>query len=82
MKGLSGDEYAARNDMVHALPDRIQAIPDGTPPAPKQSGGLWGTAAPRNEIKFDNGMITFNASCEDFILRIRKREKLEEDKLS
>uniref|UniRef100_A0A7N1A0U2 t-SNARE coiled-coil homology domain-containing protein n=1 Tax=Kalanchoe fedtschenkoi TaxID=63787 RepID=A0A7N1A0U2_KALFE len=54
VKGLSAEEHAARNDLVHALPDRIQAIPDGTPPAPKQSGGLWGAAAPRSEIKFDN----------------------------
>ncbi|KAL9675870.1 hypothetical protein QQ045_004078 [Rhodiola kirilowii] len=55
VKGISGEEYAARQDLVHALPERIQSIPDGTPPAPKQSGGLWGTEAPRAEIKFDNG---------------------------
>ncbi|KAJ4850707.1 Syntaxin-71 [Turnera subulata] len=54
VKGLSTEELAARNDLVLALPDRIQAIPDGTAPAPKQSGG-WGTSAPRPEIKFDSG---------------------------
>ncbi|KAI8004063.1 Syntaxin-71 [Camellia lanceoleosa] len=39
VKGLSTEELAARNDLVLALPDRIQAIPDGTAAAPKQSGG-------------------------------------------
>nr|KYP41522.1 Syntaxin-71 [Cajanus cajan] len=53
VKGLSSQEFAARNDLVLALPDRIQAIPDGTPPAPKQSGG-WAASASRPEIKFDS----------------------------
>ncbi|XP_062167256.1 syntaxin-71-like [Alnus glutinosa] len=53
VKGLSGEELAARNDLVLALPDRIQAIPDGTAPAPKQTGG-WTTSASRAEIKFDS----------------------------
>ncbi|KAG6736469.1 hypothetical protein POTOM_060758 [Populus tomentosa] len=53
VKGLSTEELAARNDLVLALPDRIQAIPDGTAAAPKQTGG-WGTSAPRAEIKFDS----------------------------
>ncbi|XP_028112162.1 syntaxin-71-like isoform X2 [Camellia sinensis] len=39
VKGLLTEELAARNDLVLALPDRIQAIPDGTAAAPKQSGG-------------------------------------------
>ncbi|KAL7170120.1 hypothetical protein ACSBR2_035052 [Camellia fascicularis] len=30
VKGLLTKELAARNDFVLALPDRIQAIPDGT----------------------------------------------------
>ncbi|KAJ8427423.1 hypothetical protein Cgig2_013667 [Carnegiea gigantea] len=38
VKGLSIEELAARNDLVLALPDRIQSIPDGTP-APKKNGG-------------------------------------------
>lgn len=54
VKGLSTEELTARNDLVLALPDRIQAIPDGTVPAPKQSGG-WGASASRTEIKFDSG---------------------------
>lgn len=54
MKGLSTEELTARNDLVLALPDRIQAIPDGAPAAPKQSGG-WKASASRTEIKFDSG---------------------------
>ncbi|XP_027365275.1 syntaxin-71-like [Abrus precatorius] len=53
VKGLSSQEFAARNDLVLALPDRIQAIPDGTPAGPKQTGG-WAASASRPEIKFDS----------------------------
>ncbi|KAG6403749.1 hypothetical protein SASPL_135980 [Salvia splendens] len=55
VKGLSTEELTARNDLVHVLPDRIQAIPDGSAAPPKSSGG-WGTSAsaPRTEIKFDS----------------------------
>ncbi|PIN07047.1 SNARE protein TLG1/Syntaxin 6 [Handroanthus impetiginosus] len=53
IKGLSTEELTVRNDLVLALPDRIQAIPDGSAAAPKPSGG-WGTSAPRTEIKFDS----------------------------
>ncbi|CAL5351124.1 unnamed protein product [Camellia sinensis] len=53
VKGLSTEELAARNDLVLALPDRIQAIPNGTVAAPKQSGG-WTGSASRTEIKFDS----------------------------
>lgn len=53
VKGLSAEELAARNDLVLALPDRIQAIPDGAPAPPKQAGG-WGASASRTEIKFDS----------------------------
>ncbi|MCH95321.1 syntaxin-71-like, partial [Trifolium medium] len=38
VKGLSSQEFAARNDLVLSLPERIQAIPDGTPAVPKQTG--------------------------------------------
>ncbi|THG07319.1 hypothetical protein TEA_006675 [Camellia sinensis var. sinensis] len=55
VKGLSTEELAARNDLVLALPDRIQAIPDGTAAAPKQSGG-WTGSASHTEIKFDSGL--------------------------
>uniref|UniRef100_A0A2P2LKZ3 Syntaxin n=1 Tax=Rhizophora mucronata TaxID=61149 RepID=A0A2P2LKZ3_RHIMU len=53
VKGLSTEELTARNDLVLALPDRIQAIPDGTAAAPKQTG-VWGAPATRTEIKFDS----------------------------
>lgn len=53
VKGLSTEELAARNDLVLALPDRIQAIPDGAATAPKQTGG-WAASASRTEIKFDS----------------------------
>ncbi|GMH10085.1 hypothetical protein Nepgr_011926 [Nepenthes gracilis] len=53
VKGLSIEEIAARNDLVLALPDRIQAIPDGTPSAPKKTGG-WAASASRTGIKFDS----------------------------
>lgn len=54
VKGLSSEEFAARNDLVLALPERIQAIPDGTPAAPKKTGG-WASSVSRTEIKFDSG---------------------------
>ncbi|XP_028775941.1 syntaxin-71 [Neltuma alba] len=53
VKGLSSEEFAARNDLVLALPERIQAIPDGTPAAPKKTGG-WAASASRSEIRFDS----------------------------
>ncbi|RZC21261.1 Syntaxin-71 isoform A [Glycine soja] len=52
VKGLSSQEFAARNDLALALPDRIQAIPDGTPAASKQTGS-WAASASRPGIKFD-----------------------------
>ncbi|WVZ07409.1 hypothetical protein V8G54_020755 [Vigna mungo] len=53
VNGLSSQEFAARNDLVLALPDRIQAIPDGTPAVPKQTGS-WAASASRPGIKFDS----------------------------
>lgn len=53
VKGLTKEELAARNDMVIALTDRIQSIPDGTSNATKQTGG-WTASASRTEIKFDS----------------------------
>ncbi|XP_065857505.1 syntaxin-71 [Euphorbia lathyris] len=53
VKGLSTEELTVRNDLVLALPNRIQAIPDGTAAAPKSNNG-WGTSGPRAEIKFDS----------------------------
>ncbi|KAI7993621.1 Syntaxin-71 [Camellia lanceoleosa] len=55
VKGLSTEEFATRDDLVLALPDRIQDIPDGTAAAPKQTRGGWGASASHTEIKFDSG---------------------------
>ncbi|XP_012468298.1 syntaxin-71 [Gossypium raimondii] len=54
VKGISTEEMTARSDLVLALPDRIQAIPDGTA-APKTGGWMSSTpSASRTEIKFDS----------------------------
>ncbi|KAL4183706.1 hypothetical protein AMTRI_Chr11g156450 [Amborella trichopoda] len=53
VKGLSIEELATRSDLVVALSERIEAIPDGTAPGAKQTGG-WGTSASRMEIKVDS----------------------------
>lgn len=42
-----------RNDLVLALPERIQSIPDGSTTGNKQTGG-WTASASRQEIKFDS----------------------------
>ncbi|XP_057954811.1 syntaxin-71-like [Malania oleifera] len=52
VKGLSKEELATRSDLVLVLPERIQAIPDGTMAAAKQAGG-WGTSASHKNIMFD-----------------------------
>ncbi|KAJ8642954.1 hypothetical protein MRB53_004702 [Persea americana] len=53
VKGLTQEELAARNDLVLALPERIEAIPDGTAAGPKQTGH-WTASASRTDIKFDS----------------------------
>nr|ACN50185.1 syntaxin-71 [Annona cherimola] len=57
VKGLSKEELATRSDLVLALPERIQAIPDGSSTATKQGGGGgggWTASGSRTEIKFDS----------------------------
>lgn len=53
VKGLTKEELATRNDLVGALADRIQAIPDGTPNGAKKIGG-WADSGARQDIKFDS----------------------------
>lgn len=53
-KGLTKDELDIRGELVLSLPERIQAIPDGTSPAANQSGGMGSSTGPNN-IKFDSG---------------------------
>lgn len=40
MKGLSKEELEARSELVAALKERIEAVPDGSTVATKQTGGL------------------------------------------
>ncbi|KAK3134892.1 hypothetical protein QOZ80_5BG0412070 [Eleusine coracana subsp. coracana] len=54
VKGLTKEEIATRSDLVAALPDRIQSIPDGSSTAKKN--GTWGASGSRTGggIKFDS----------------------------
>uniref|UniRef100_A0A7C9CC69 t-SNARE coiled-coil homology domain-containing protein n=1 Tax=Opuntia streptacantha TaxID=393608 RepID=A0A7C9CC69_OPUST len=52
VRGLSREELEARNDLVYALKDRIESILDGTPGAPKQTGG-WAASVSKTGIGID-----------------------------
>ncbi|XWS46123.1 hypothetical protein CRYUN_Cryun14cG0036600 [Craigia yunnanensis] len=56
VKGLSREEIETRNDLVSSLKDRIEAIPDGSTTAAKQSGGGggWATSTSYTGIKIDS----------------------------
>ncbi|KAL0719752.1 hypothetical protein Bca4012_069076 [Brassica carinata] len=54
VKGLTTEELAARNDLVLALPARIEAIPDGTAGGPKATSAWAPSTASRPDIKFDS----------------------------
>ncbi|WZY74048.1 LOW QUALITY PROTEIN: hypothetical protein YC2023_006288 [Brassica napus] len=58
VKGLTTEELAARNDLVLALPARIEAIPDGAAVGPKSTSAWAPSTAPRPDIKFDSGNST------------------------
>ncbi|KAG6484588.1 syntaxin-71-like [Zingiber officinale] len=51
VKGLSKEELATRSDLVSALPDRIQSIPDGSSTGAKTGG--WTASGSRTGIRFD-----------------------------
>ncbi|KAM0904528.1 hypothetical protein ACQ4PT_017975 [Festuca glaucescens] len=55
VKGLTKEELTTRSELVSALPDRIQSIPDGSATAAKSNGG-WGASGsrPGGGIKFDS----------------------------
>ncbi|XP_038680572.1 syntaxin-71-like [Tripterygium wilfordii] len=53
VKGVSSEDQAIRCDLVLALPERIQAIPDATIAIARQSGG-WATSGSHKNIKFDS----------------------------
>lgn len=52
VKGLSREEIEARNDLVSALKERIESIPDGTPGMPKQTGG-WTASSSTTAVRID-----------------------------
>ncbi|OVA18105.1 Target SNARE coiled-coil domain [Macleaya cordata] len=52
VKGLTKEELAIRNDLVIALSERIQAIPDGATTGANKTGG-WASSASKKGIKFD-----------------------------
>ncbi|CAN7002299.1 unnamed protein product, partial [Brassica rapa subsp. trilocularis] len=54
VKGLTTEELAARNDLVLALPARIEAIPDGTAGGPKSTSAWAPSTTSRPDIKFDS----------------------------
>ncbi|XP_071691109.1 syntaxin-71-like [Rutidosis leptorrhynchoides] len=56
VKGVSKDELDARNDLVLALKERIECVPDMTSSKPQQSHGL--------ESSSSNGRIKFNSSLD------------------
>ncbi|BAF18178.2 Os05g0553700 [Oryza sativa Japonica Group] len=60
VKGLTKEELATRSDLVAALPDRIQSIPDGSSSAKKN--GTWGASGSRTggAIKFDTSDGNFD----------------------
>ncbi|CAN8255027.1 unnamed protein product [Cochlearia groenlandica] len=54
VKGLTKQERESRCELVIAIADRIQVIPDGHESAAKQANNDWGGAsAPNKNIKFD-----------------------------
>uniref|UniRef100_R7W0Z6 Syntaxin-71 n=1 Tax=Aegilops tauschii TaxID=37682 RepID=R7W0Z6_AEGTA len=60
MKGVSREEMALRPDLVSALHQRIQSIPDGGGAADQNGGGNA-----RPGIKFDSSGFLFSFICKD-----------------
>ncbi|XP_027925981.1 syntaxin-71-like isoform X2 [Vigna unguiculata] len=53
VKGLTKEDMAVRQDLVLALPERIQAIPDGISGASIQTAA-WGADSTQPYVKFDS----------------------------
>eukprot|EP01018_Ginkgo_biloba_P000696 Gb_30064 [translate_table: standard] len=53
VKGLSNEEHATRSDLVLALAEKIESVPDGMNAGVKQTGA-WKTSTTRMEIKIDS----------------------------
>ncbi|KAM5584068.1 syntaxin-71-like [Rosa sericea] len=60
VKVLSKEELETRNELVLALPERIQEIPDGTETAPNKAG-IWAPSASHKNIKFDSSDGNFES---------------------
>lgn len=54
VKGLPKEEISIRNDLVQALPERIQAIPDGPMAGAKQTAIRGGGSTSHKNIQFDS----------------------------
>ncbi|KAG6681813.1 hypothetical protein I3842_13G108200 [Carya illinoinensis] len=59
VKGLSKEDLATRDDLVLALPERIQAISDGITTAAKRTGG-WTASSSHKNITFDSSDGNFD----------------------
>ncbi|KAH7542602.1 hypothetical protein FEM48_Zijuj02G0091500 [Ziziphus jujuba var. spinosa] len=75
VKGISKEELEIRNDLVLALPERIQAIPDGTMNAAKETGG-WAFSSSHKNIKFDSSDGNFDS---DFFQQTEESSKFKQE---
>ncbi|KAL8496703.1 hypothetical protein ACS0TY_020401 [Phlomoides rotata] len=78
VKGLSKEELEARTDLVLALPERIQAIPEGTTSAATQG---WGASSSHNNIKFDSDGRVDDSYFQDSEESSQFRQEIEMRKL-
>ncbi|KAG8644578.1 syntaxin-72 [Manihot esculenta] len=74
VKGLSKEELEICHDLVLALPERIQAKPDGTIVKDKQTGG-WAGSAPNKNVKFDSSDEQLQ---DDFTNKVKNQVNLDE----
>ncbi|KVH91114.1 hypothetical protein Ccrd_006868, partial [Cynara cardunculus var. scolymus] len=61
VKGLSKDEFEARNELVLALKERIEVVPDGATSKAQPTEGLESSSSNRR-IRFDS---TFDGTFDD-----------------
>ncbi|XP_050204134.1 syntaxin-71-like [Mercurialis annua] len=66
VKGLSKDELEARSDLVSALKEKIEAIPDGSTNTAKQTGDWAAPSTSHGGIKFDS---TYDGSFDNEYFR-------------
>ncbi|CAN8270045.1 unnamed protein product [Cochlearia groenlandica] len=75
VKGLTTEELTARNDLVLALPARIEAIPDGTAGGPKSTSAWTPSTASRPDIKFDSESHESSQFRQEYEMRKIKQEQ-------